>query len=113
MSKPKLVDTLRCWRSPGRAGALRAELQGLAPGVLPLHLGTNEGGMVDEGELQVTVIRSSDDAATMHAVVGVFFTEIVGGCSCGDEALAKPAYCELRVRIDGATAEAEFELLPG
>jgi hypothetical protein len=40
--------------------------------------------------------------------VGVFFREIVGGCSCGDEPFAADGYCEIELRIDKETAEARI-----
>ena len=46
----------------------------------------------------------------IQAKVGVFFNEIIGGCSCGDDPLSENAYCELQVSIDKVTAEAEFSV---
>jgi hypothetical protein len=108
---PTLTATVEHWGSPTFADTLRDELQALGGGALPLHLGVNEGGMVDDSRLQVTVIRSSADEQTIQALVGVFFTEIVGGCSCGDEPQAKPVYCEMQVRIDRGSGDAEISVL--
>jgi hypothetical protein len=101
------------WAGPDFATILGDELQALGGEGLPLHLGLNEGGMVDASRLQVTVIRSEADPAVIRATVGLFFTEVVGGCSCGDEPEAKPVYCEMRVHIDRGSAETRFEMLPG
>jgi hypothetical protein len=41
----------------------------------------------------------------------VFFTEVVGGCSCGDEPFEQPVYCELGVTIDRQSGEAVFNVI--
>ncbi len=41
-------------------------------------------------------------------MVGIFFTEMVAGCSCAEEPDAVNANCRLRMRIDKAPAEAEI-----
>jgi hypothetical protein len=110
---PRLTNSLRDWPSPAFVATLRAELEALGPGILPLHLGVTEGGMVDDSNLQVTVIRSSDDDEAVHVLIGAFFTEIVGGCSCGDEPQPKPAYCEMQLHIDRRTAEVVFQVQAG
>jgi hypothetical protein len=46
------------------------------------------------------------------ARVGIFFNEVVGGCSCGDDPLSVNAYCKIQVSIDRASAEAEFAVIP-
>ena len=45
------------------------------------------------------------------ARVGIFFNEVVGGCSCGDDPLSVNAYCQIQVSIDRASAEAEFAVI--
>jgi hypothetical protein len=45
-------------------------------------------------------LTSRADAERIEIVVGVFFTEIVGGCSCGDEPVAVNGYVELSLRIE-------------
>lgn len=99
------------WAGADFATVLRDELQALGGDGLPLHLGVNEGGMVDASRVQVTVIRSAADPAEIRATVGLFFTEVVGGCSCGDEPEAKPVYCEMQLHIDRGSAETRFEML--
>ena len=65
---------------------------------LPLQQGLAQGGYVD-------------DARAIHAHVGIFFTEIGDGCSCGDDPMATNAFCEMRFSIDKATAEADVTLM--
>lgn len=113
MGLPKLPNSLRAWPSPSFAVALKSELEGLAPGALPLDRAACHGGRVDDGRITATVLRSDDDGVAVRAEVGVFFSEIVAGCSCGDEPQALNGYCEMQVKIDKTTAAATFALLDG
>lgn len=97
--------------STGFQGALKATLLGLPPGSLPLHAAVSQGGRVDEDHLDATVLEVTDTGALIHARVGVFFTEMVGNCACGDEPFPANAYCLLQVGIDTATGSATFQVL--
>ena len=52
------------------------------------------------------ICAEAEDA--IEARVGIFFREIVGGCSCGDDPLTAHSYCELRVSIELGTGKAWF-----
>ncbi|MBI5041833.1 MAG: glucosamine--fructose-6-phosphate aminotransferase [Gammaproteobacteria bacterium] len=108
----KLIGAVRDWNTDAFAQSLKREIAYLGKGVLPLDKGVSYGGLVDDSELTVTLLRSADDGPAIVALVGVFFTEIIGGCSCGDEPTPTPAYCELHIRIDKATAEADIVIVP-
>ena len=84
---------------------LKQELESGAGAHLPLEQGTVEGGYTDATDLQVTVLDIEQDEQLLGARIGVFFTEIVANCSCGDEPLHKPAYCQMRLSIDRTTGE--------
>jgi hypothetical protein len=58
----------------------------------------------------VTVLRYRDTPDALLAEVGIFFGEILAGCSCGDEPEIQNSYCELKVLIDKHTAMAHFSL---
>lgn len=106
----KLPATLAC-----RAGAiekvLKRELEGLPSGTLPLHRCTSRGGYVDDSAISATVIKVEQGVDRVRCKVGIFFTEIITGCGCGDDPFPENAYCELMVSIDKSTAEAEFEII--
>lgn len=89
---------------------LKFELENLKQGVLPLEKGLSQGGLVDDSDISVTVLNHQDDESKITAKIAVFFTELVGHCSCSDdfELSAYNAYCEMRVCIDKQTAEVEF-----
>jgi hypothetical protein len=108
----KFLNAVRDWNTDAFAQSLKREVANLGKGVLPLDKGVAYGGTVDDSDLTVSVLHSRDDGTALEARVGVFFTEVIGGCSCGDDPTPLPAYCELRIRIDKATAEAAIALMP-
>ena len=99
------------WGRDDFAAVLKRELLALPAGTLPLHLGTSQGGVVDPASLGLTVLGAVETGGEIRARAGVFFTEIVGGCSCGDDPLTANAYCELEIRIDPARGTARFSIL--
>jgi len=108
---PELSESLRAWGTDDFPRILKAEIECLPPGTLPLHLGTTQGGMVDDSDITATVIRHTETEGVIEARVGVFFQEIVGGCSCGDDPLTAHAHCELRVTIERGSGEARFVVI--
>ena len=107
---PKLALSLRAWPSAAFARTLKKEIESFGAGALPLDRATAHGGRADDGPITATVLRAVDAGKVIEAEVGIFFGEIVAGCSCGDDAQTLNAYCELRVSIDKATAAAAFAL---
>ena len=105
-----LTQSLKHWNTPGFETALKAELASLDDGVLPLQLAATHGGMVDGNNLAISVISTSEAGDNLLARVGIFFTEVVGGCSCGDEPFEANAYCVLDIRLDKSTGVAQFVL---
>ena len=93
------------------ARRLKGALERLPPGTLPLALATTQGGQVDDSDISVTLLAVRDDGNVIRARVMVFFSEIVGGCSCGDEPVSANGYCELVVSIDRRTAAAQFTVI--
>ena len=107
----RLPAALRAWPSAAFAATLKGEIEALPAAALPLAQGTAHGGHVGDEALTATVLRAADTGAAIEATVGVFFAEIIAGCSCGDEPQSVNAYCELRVRIDRSGA-ASFAVVP-
>ena len=109
LSSPGLQDCLAAADTKGLAARLAAGLQALPPGTLPLHIGCTQGGLVDDHDITATVLSVERGTDRAVARVGVFFTELVGGCNCHDDPLAVNAYCELRVTLDRAAGVARIE----
>jgi hypothetical protein len=107
----RLPDALRDWKSVAFAETLQRELEQLPPGTLPLLKGVAHGGLPNERDKQVMVLSFIDRQDSIQARVGVFFSEVMAGCSCGDEPVPLQAYCEIQVKIHKATAEAQFAVL--
>lgn len=108
---PGFTSSLRAWNTESFARTLKSEIEHLPAGSLPLDQGTSQGGRVGDTGITATIIRVAGDGDAIEADVGIFFSEIVGGCGCGDDPISEHAYCEMRVRIDRATAEVEFSMV--
>lgn len=87
---------------------LKRALESLPPGSLPLEQGTSRGGFVDDSDISITVIKIRIEKDMIQARLGVFFTEIIVGCSCGDDPVEENAYCEMLLDIDKTSGETEF-----
>jgi hypothetical protein len=109
--RPSFGNALRDWGTEQFNQSLKVELKALGAGHLPLHGGTNQGGWVDDSDLDVTVISARDSGQAIKVRLSVFFTEVVGGCSCGDDPFGLPACCTLQVTIEKQTGIAGFEVI--
>ena len=87
---------------------LAAALNALPGGSLPLHAGCEQGGLVDDSNISASVLSVEQDKDRFLASVGIFFTEIVGGCNCSDDPLEVNAYCVLEVAISRRDGVAKF-----
>jgi hypothetical protein len=106
-----ILDTLPAISAAGFGQALKSRLENLPAGSLPLEQGTSQGGYVDDSDISVVVISVSEKKGRIQGKIGVFFTEIVVGCGCGDDPFPINAYCELQISLDINTAEAKFEVI--
>ncbi len=105
-----LPQSLQAWQDNQFAAIFKAEIEALPAGSLPLAEGGALGGYVDDGSIVATVLRYRDTPEALLAEVGIFFGEILAGCSCGDEPEIQNSYCELNVQINKHTASAHFSL---
>jgi hypothetical protein len=105
------IDSLRQRQSTDFEHDLKHSLENLPSGTLPLEKGTSQGGYVDDSDISVTIINISEAEDHILAKVGIFFTEIVVGCGCGDDPLPVNTYCEMLVNIETGTATANFEVI--
>ena len=108
----RFLNSLRDWKTDSFAQTLKSEIENLKTGVLPLEKGVSQGGIIDDSDIAVTVFGATDDEELIQAKVGIFFTEIVGCCGCGDEPMANNVYCEMQIKINKVTAETEIKVLP-
>lgn len=106
-----LPHAVQAWQSDNFVPALCREIEALRGGVLPLGEVIGEGNRVLDSDLGATVLGVAEEAGFIQAQVGVYFAEIVSCCSCGESPPIEEAYCEMRVVIDKATAEATFTIV--
>ncbi|AKH19181.1 hypothetical protein [Sedimenticola thiotaurini] len=106
----KLPHSLRDWSSNRFEQSLKTELLALPLNNLPLQQATR-GGYVDGSNLQITLLQQSATPTQLQVKVGVFFNEIIVGCSCGDDPVNEPIYCEMHITIDRRTGASLFELM--
>ena len=85
---------------------LLATLQELDPASLPLEVGCTQGGRIDAADISFGLLDHCWDDRT--ARVGVFFTEVVGGCNCHDDPVRNPVYLVMVVRFDREGLQAEI-----
>ena len=109
---PRFPVSTNAWQSEAFSRSLKGEIEALGTGYLPLDQGITQGGFVDDGDITAMVLNATGDDRHIDSEVGVFFTEIVAGCNCGDEPESINVYCKLKLRIDRATAEAKIAFIP-
>ena len=102
-----LPATLQAWNSADFSTTLKQELEALESAMLPLLQASTRGGVPDERSIQAMLLHATESRDRIQAKVGIFFNEILAGCSCGDEPMSLQSYCEL---LDKQTAEVEFIL---
>ena len=107
----KLSNSLHDWNTDAFSRTLKDELEHLPSGTLPLDRGVSQGGMIDDSNLTASVLSFHENETAIQAKAGIFFTEIVINCGCGDDPMPTNAYCEIRITLDKTTADAEFDLL--
>jgi hypothetical protein len=107
--RPRLTASLAAWGEADFAEILQHELTALSPEQLPLSTAT---GYAESEGLTLTLIRKAEEPDCLRLRVGVFFEQILVGCSCGDEPLREPAYCELELVIDKADAKTKISPPP-
>jgi hypothetical protein len=110
---PQLIRSLQAWPDEDFARILKAELKALPPDTLPLLHGLSEGGLIDDSDLELSVLTQADAGQAIEVRLACFFTEVVGGCNCHDDPYRKNACCELLLRIDRVDGEASFSPLLG
>ena len=105
----ELRESLQAWGAPDFQTTLKHEIEALAKGSLPLDRCVTPSSYLDDSRISVSVMQSRETQDAIETKIGVFFTEIVASCGCGDEPTEETGYCLLKVRIDKTTGIATFE----
>jgi hypothetical protein len=68
-----------------------------------------QGNLVAAEPVRVMMLTSGEGEHCLHALVGLLFAGIIGGCQCADDPTpldALPEYAVLEIRIDHKTGTA-------
>lgn len=106
----QLPNSLRDWNTDAFEKSLKAEIECFRQDVLPLKDAIEDLNSVNDSDLGATFISATDDEKAILAKVGVYFAEVVSCCSCGEGSPIEEAYCEMDIRIDKTTGEAQFSV---
>ncbi len=107
MLKASIAD----WGSDRFATTFKHEVERLKNGDLPLTQGASISGYVDDEHLSVIMKHYSETDDELIVEFGIFFSEIIAGCSCGDDAPKENSYCDMRAVINKESTEALFEVI--
>lgn len=107
----KLPHSLAAWPSVSFSAVVKDELERLDTGTLPLDKATQQGGYVDDSSITCTILKIKDKKDCITIKTGIFFTEILICCGCGDDPVPENTYCELVVTLDKKNAEAAFDII--
>lgn len=106
----RLPESLRAWGTADFAAVLKRELSQHAD-ALPLQQALVGTSSVADEPVTVVLLAAQADAACIHVKVGIFFSGILGGCSCADDPTPlepQTEYCELVIEIDRESGEVNF-----
>ena len=82
------------------------------PGSMRTAIGVlGNQGYVDDSSITCTVLNFKDDKDHITIKTGIFFTEILICCGCGDDPVPENAYCEIMIKLDKKNAKAIFEII--
>lgn len=110
----KLSKSLQAWPTPAFEEALKTEIESLDANQLPLQQGLTQGSHALENTVRASLIRVTDDAASIQVKAAIFYRSIIAGCSCADDPTPVDElveYCEILLTIDKTTAETTILLL--
>jgi hypothetical protein len=107
----KFSRSLQHYPSEDFKRALKDEIEACDKKLLPLEKGTTQGGYVSDEPITATVLRVTETNDSIQADVGIFFTEIVICCGCGDDPMPTNTYCEMRLLINKQTADTEIKII--
>lgn len=107
---PKLPETLSAWKTDLFEETLRREIFSLQSDQLPLEKCISQGSYVDQRNIALSLFSATDCGQDLRLSIGIFFTELVASCGCGEEPMPISAFCKLQVRINKTTANTVFNL---
>jgi hypothetical protein len=110
---PVFAEALAAWPGESFKPILKRSIEAMDKSLLPLQQGLSHGNCVGTSPIRVVVLGAGETPAGIQARIGVFYTGIIGGCSCADDPTPVDEineHCELLVVIDKRSGQARFEL---
>jgi len=110
----KLPKSASAWDTPGFRDALKQEIEQLDAAMLPLQQGLSVSSLVTQRPFQVMILSAREEAGSIQAKAGIFYTGVIAGCSCADDPSPvdeQNEYCEVLLAIDRHTAATTVTLV--
>lgn len=108
----QLTEALKHWGTTSFDQTLKAVLENLPAGTLPLQQATTQGGIVEDSNISACILSSNGNDSEIEIRTGIFFTEIVAGCNCNDPPMEINGYCLIGVCINRISGETRFMIIP-
>ncbi|MFA5371756.1 MAG: hypothetical protein WC298_07285 [Sideroxydans sp.] len=106
-------QALAAWGTPQFESVLKLEMA-CAVGWLPLQQGLTVGSQVTDAPIAVVIHHVSTTEKLIRVRAGIFYTSVIGGCSCADDPTPideNTEYCVVQLEIDRDTGVVEVALL--
>lgn len=103
----QLDKSLRAWGTPDFEAVLKQEIAQLDAGQLHLQQGLSNSSHVTSDPITVMIHRVDGMENVIRIKAGIFYTGVIGGCSCADDPTPISEineYCEVQLDIDKNTA---------
>ena len=110
----KLPKSASAWDTPSFRDALKQEIEQLDAAMLPLQQGLSVSSLVTQRPFQVMILSAREEAGSIQAKAGIFYTGVIAGCSCADDPSPvdeQNEYCEVLLAIDRNTAATTVTLV--
>lgn len=85
-------------------------IMALSANTLPLQQCLSQGDMASEKPEKISIINSDETDSQIIVKLSVYFTEIISGCSCGDDPGILNGYCEMQLALDKVSGDAHFQV---
>ena len=109
-----LTHSLSAWNTANFEVTLKQEVTQLDADALPLQQGLSSSNYVTDAPITVMVHSVVEMETVIRVKAGIFYSGIMGGCSCADDPTPTSEsneYCEVQLDIDKATAATVVTLI--
>jgi len=106
-----LSNTRAAWGNENFSDVLKNEMRTVAPDLLPLYIKSVQGGMMDFNDISVSILSIEESNTAFYLVVGIFFTELIGGCNCDDDPTPVNSWGKLDITINRRVSATNFVLV--